>query len=66
MGSGGYGAGLREPATQARKQSLFQGVMDHRRESKANKRREELKRMIRVVPEGDGVQEQDEETEEWF
>jgi len=33
-----------------RKMSVVADIMDHRRESKAVKRREELKKMIRVVP----------------
>ncbi|KAI5250818.1 hypothetical protein E4T42_04782 [Aureobasidium subglaciale] len=32
--------------------SVFAGIKDHRRESKANKRREDLKRRIKMVPTG--------------
>lgn len=50
-----------------KKQGLLAAVRESRRESRANKRREELKRMIRVVPEAEGrspVQEVREE--EWL
>ena len=36
--------------------SVFAGMKDHRRESKANKRREELKKTIKMVPVGGALQ----------
>ena len=49
------GTRLKEPGIDRamaglRKMSIVADIMDHRRESKAVKRREELKKMIRMVP----------------
>ena len=49
------GTRLKEPGIDRamaglRKMSVVADIMDHRRESKAVKRREELKKMIRMVP----------------
>ncbi|KAI5199409.1 hypothetical protein E4T39_06223 [Aureobasidium subglaciale] len=38
------------PIVAKKRPSVFAGIKDHRRESKANKRREELKRTIKMVP----------------
>lgn len=46
-------SGMRESEASGRVRSgLFSNVIEFRRESKAVKRREELKKMIRIVPEG--------------
>lgn len=43
-------SGKDEGSSSGKRPSLFAGMLDQRRESKANRRREELKRTIRVVP----------------
>lgn len=48
---GRLSASMRDEGVSGKRPSLFAGVLDQRRESKANKRRQELKRTIRVVPE---------------
>lgn len=51
---GAVGGNMAEVGGQGmRKPSLFASAMEKQREGKANKRREELKRMIRVVPENE-------------
>jgi hypothetical protein len=47
--------GLRETDSPRRKSSLFGSVFESWKESKAEKRREELKKIIKVVPQENGT-----------